>query len=838
MKFKNIKLKYRVSAGVGIPLILLVALATISIMSIRSIQSTGERVDHTHNVIGEANQILASAVDMETGMRGFLLAGKEGFLSPYTEGGAQFDEGVASLQGTVSDNPAQVALLADLQATIGEWKSKVTEPTIALRRQIGDAKTMNDMAALVGEAKGKVYFDKFRQQITTFAGREEALMQERKQTAIESTAAAKSALATVGETTGWVVHTYEVVAQANRIIAAAVDMETGMRGYLLAGEEGFLAPYHSGKKVFVEELTALTKAVSDNPAQVELLGQVRQTIDNWLSKWTEPAIAMRGDVGNGKTLADIAELIASAGGKTYFDSFRGQIATFVERESSLLKSRREQGQVASADVASSIATIAETTQWVDHTHEVIAAAHSVLASGVDMETGMRGFLLAGKDSFLVPYTGGKAAFTEKISALQKTVSDNPAQVELLGKAQSTIWNWLNRVADPTIQLRRIIGNSETMDDMADLVSEARGKVYFDKFREQIGSFVAKEAELMDQRKLAAESTASNAVSMTFLGAIFALVLGIVISFFVISSIVGPVGKVAASLDRLADGDLTATVDVDSGDEIGLMAKSLNQALSRTEEAMQVIGSSAVQLQGNAVQLNESSQSLANDTAQQAASLEEVSASLEEVSSGSVQNDENAQRASVISDQSNTTASNGLNEMESMTTAMSEIKQSSSEISSIIKVIDDIAFQTNLLALNAAVEAARAGDAGKGFAVVAEEVRNLAQRSAEAAKSTSEMIVIAAQRADNGVAIAGRVGDALQEIASSTTEVSGLLVQIATISQQQSTGVGEVTVATRGLDQITQNSAGSSEELAAAAKETSAQVDTMQGLVGRFVIGNS
>ena len=163
--FKNLGLKLKIIIGSCVTLVLMIILGMVSINANKTLTTSSKWVDHTYEVIATANAIVSAGVDMETGMRGYLLAGKEEFLDPYKGGRKKFYELVDSLSETVNDNPAQVQLLSEIKANIDAWQSDVTEPTIALRRQIGDAQTMNDMAHLVGEARGKAYFDKFRGQI-------------------------------------------------------------------------------------------------------------------------------------------------------------------------------------------------------------------------------------------------------------------------------------------------------------------------------------------------------------------------------------------------------------------------------------------------------------------------------------------------------------------------------------------------------------------------------------------------------------------------------------------------------------------------------------------------
>ena len=476
-------------------------LGVASVYSISTIVETNEWVDHTREALEDAAPITGSAVDMENGMRGYLLAGQEGFLDPYRAGGNATYTGVAALQETVNDNPAQVERLAEMERVLREWQEKVTEPTIALRREIGDAETMNDMAALVGEARGKVFFDKFREQIATFAGRETTLLEQRRKDFQVAQTKVGEDFKLLHETVGWVDHTHEVLAAAARLVAAAVDMETGMRGYLLAGEDGFLTPYEAGKTAFFEGMQALQKTVDDNPAQVKRLQQAEQTIREWMEQVTEPTIALRREIGDAETMNDIAALVGEARGKVYFDRFRGQIAAFIGREAALLRERRGEFQIAEDAVGGNFGLVQETTGWVNHTHEVLAAAAQLLADAFNMETGMRGYMLSGDESFLDPYIAGKATFFEDMQALQKTVDDNPAQVERLQEMEATITEWVEKVTEPAIALRRqVSAGARPLQDIEALISRKEGKKYFDAFRAEIDAFSQVERNLMAERQ--------------------------------------------------------------------------------------------------------------------------------------------------------------------------------------------------------------------------------------------------------------------------------------------------------------------------------------------------
>jgi methyl-accepting chemotaxis protein len=249
---------------------------------------------------------------------------------------------------------------------------------------------------------------------------------------------------------------------------------------------------------------------------------------------------------------------------------------------------------------------------------------------------------------------------------------------------------------------------------------------------------------------------------------------------------------------------------------GSIASALSRVMGTLVEGSSRIGEASSELgQGSRV--------LAEGVSSQASALEETSASLEEMSAGTRQNSQGARQANAMAEEAKHAVERSLEGMRKMGTAIDRIKNSSLETAKIIKTIDEIAFQTNLLALNAAVEAARAGDAGKGFAVVAEEVRNLAQRSAEAAKSTSGLIEESKRNADNGVAVSTEAGESLAKIVEQVRKLAGIIGEVAAASEQQAKGIDQVGASVSQIDKVTQANAASAETSAAAGQELQEQV---------------
>ncbi|WP_199619938.1 methyl-accepting chemotaxis protein [Paenibacillus alkalitolerans] len=375
--------------------------------------------------------------------------------------------------------------------------------------------------------------------------------------------------------------------------------------------------------------------------------------------------------------------------------------------------------------------------------------------------------------------------------------------------------------------------------LADKMEEAT-RVLYDESSEVTSAINDAGLELMQMNarsgKVAADentAVANRAVIVMISLAAAGMLIAIALGMYIARIISKPIDTLVQASRKIADGDMNVTIDIKSKDEIGVLAQAFTAMTESMNEVLHNINNAAEQVASGSRQVSEASQTLSQGSTEQASSIQQLTSSMEQIAAQTKQNAVSADQANQLAKTASTDAEQGNSQMKEMLTAMEDINEASGNISKIIKVIDEIAFQTNILALNAAVEAARAGQHGKGFAVVAEEVRNLAARSANAAKETTVLIEGSIKKVEAGTKIAHETAAALNKIVDGVNHAASLVGTIASASNEQAVGI---TQANQGISQVSdviQANSATSEECAAASEQLSAQSDQLKEMVARF-----
>jgi methyl-accepting chemotaxis protein len=480
--------------------------------------------------------------------------------------------------------------------------------------------------------------------------------------------------------------------------------------------------------------------------------------------------------------------------------------------------------------------LAEAERWNTHTYKVMNLSQDNLAAMINMETGARGFLLAGQDNFLEPWAAGQASFKQTWTELKKLTSDNPAQQKRLDEMQQRRDEFV-AVGEALIQARRAVKPGDgSMDAFVLEFAKGRDKAAMDGYRSLKNEFYEAENALLAVRSRQAEESRS-AMYATLLGGLALAVvlaggLGLMLSRSLLRQLGGEPTEAAALAEAIASGDLTRRVQVKPGDTDSLMARlaamqtSLSQVVGQVRQNSESVATASAQIaQGN--------QDLSGRTEQQASALQQTAATMEELGTTVRHNADSARQANQLAQSASTVAGEGGEVVGQVVTTMRGISESSRKIGDIIGTIDGIAFQTNILALNAAVEAARAGEQGRGFAVVAAEVRSLAQRSAEAAKEIKTLIGHSVEQVERGTELVDAAGAKMGEIVGSIQRVSDIVAEISSASVEQSSGVQQVGQAVTQMDQATQQNAALVEESAAAAESLKTQAQALVQAVSVF-----
>jgi methyl-accepting chemotaxis protein len=426
---------------------------------------------------------------------------------------------------------------------------------------------------------------------------------------------------------------------------------------------------------------------------------------------------------------------------------------------------------------------------------------------------------------------------KKIDGVTKSLTDLAADARLTPAEGKLV----------TEVLPKITKYRKLMDDAIDIssidvgtgaMSMQAADIQFQGIVKEMEALVALEKSLAQESYDTASAAFRAALGWLALIVAGAVAAAVAIALFMSRAIVRPLHVAINAADRIAGGDLTGDIRVQTSDETGQLLQALATMLQNLRELVGQVSGGAHTVADTSAQIAQGNLDLSQRTEEQASTLEETASSMEELTSTVTQNADNARQASQLAVNASEVARKGGAVVGQVVSTMTGISDSSKKIADIIGVIDGIAFQTNILALNAAVEAARAGEQGRGFAVVAAEVRSLAQRSAAAAKEIKELIGDSVGKVDAGTKLVDAAGKTMQEIVGSVKQVSDLIAEIAAASQEQSTGIGQVNTAITQMDQVVQQNASLVEEATAATESMKDQARTLLQSVARFSLGGA
>ncbi len=497
-----------------------------------------------------------------------------------------------------------------------------------------------------------------------------------------------------------------------------------------------------------------------------------------------------------------------------------------------------------------------------HSYHVLQDSDAALLALVNMETGMRGFALTGKDEFLDPLNQGKRQFAQQLHELTQLTRDNPEQQASLVQLGQAEAQWHQESVQQILALRRQVNaGSQPLDVLTSRIATAQDKGKMDDMRDVLGQIKTRETRLLDSRTESMQDAKQHAMLILISGGILATLLALVIAWSLSRTVVGRLAQAVTVARNIAAGQLDSPIPAAGRDEVGQLLGAFGQMQEKLRAMIQGIKQGTDQLVAAAHTISANSQQLSAAAQEQSSAASSMAATVEELTVSINHVADNAGEAHDLSSQSGRLAQDGgqtiqasvdsmrsiAGTVQSSATRIGELGEHSERVSSIVSVIKGIADQTNLLALNAAIEAARAGEQGRGFAVVADEVRSLASRTRESTEQIHQIIANLQANAERAVATASRgeetsrqserhsaaVRESLEGISESVSLITAMSQQMATAVEEQSHVSEDINRQISRIADLSDNSSAQARRGSELSRELEGMADYLHDLTARF-----